>query len=96
MRLFEGWTTVRYVRLFEQLQTALTQHGIIGLLDLSVAALPPELYQPVFAVSLDLMLADGIVRDEEEQFLYKLQQACRIDSDLASQITHVILMKNQC
>lgn len=96
LRLFHGWTAARYATLFDHLQAALAQYGVLGLLDISVADLPPEFYQPAFAVSLDLMLADGIVRDEEEEFLCRLQEECHIPAELASQITHVIMIKNQC
>jgi hypothetical protein len=96
MRLFEGWTVARYTALFKKLQAILNQQGVTGLLEASVKSLPSRLSQSVFAVSVDVILADGIVRDEEEEFLYQLQKRLQIDTHLASQITRVIAIKNQC
>jgi hypothetical protein len=96
MRLFEGWTVAQYTALFQKLQALLGQQGVAGLLEASVKSLAPRFSQSVFAVSVDVILADGIVRDEEEEFLYQLQQLLQIDTPLASQITRVIAIKNQC
>jgi hypothetical protein len=96
MHLFEGWTVARYTALFQKLQAMLNQQGVTGLLETSVKNLPPRFSQSVFAVSVDVILADGIVRDEEEEFLYRLQELLQIDTPLASQITRVIAIKNQC
>ncbi len=96
MRVFEGWTVADYMALFKNLRVGLEQYGVMGLLEMSMAALPTELYQAAFAVSVDLIFADGIIRDEEEEFLYRLQQSCHIDSALASQILRVVAIKNQC
>lgn len=96
MHLFEGWTVAQYSTLFTKLRGILEQQGFVELLDKSIKNLSPKLYQAAFAVSVDLILADGIVRDEEEDFVYTLQQRFRIDPSLASQITRVIAIKNQC
>ncbi len=53
-----------------------------GCLRGSIAALPETLYQTAFVVSVDLVLADGIVRDEEEECLYRLQHALNMDSSV--------------
>jgi hypothetical protein len=95
-RLFFGWTVEQYKGLFEELHQRLRTQGWEVLLEKSAQALSPDLYQSIFAIALDLVLSDGIVRDEEEEFLYKLQKQLGIAQDLASQITHVIAIKNQC
>jgi hypothetical protein len=95
-RLFSGWTAEQYKAVFEKLHQRLNTHGWERLLEESARALSPDLYQSIFAISLDLVLSDGIVRDEEEEFLYKLQKQLGIAQDLASKITHVIAIKNQC
>lgn len=96
MRLFEGWTVGQYKSLFEKLEGILGKQGFEALLKMSVQALPEKLYQPVFAICVDLVLSDGIVNKEEKDFLYDLQHKLGIDTDLAMQITEVIMIKNRC
>lgn len=96
MRLFQNWTVGRYKALFEKLQKMLDIQGIESLLEQSLDLLPANLYQPVYAVCVDLMLADGIVNNEEKDFLDDLQEKLGIDPKLTMQITNVICIKNRC
>jgi hypothetical protein len=50
----------------------------------------------MFAVAVDLVLADGVITGEEKDFLYKLQKRLHIETNLARQITEVIAIKNRC
>ncbi len=96
MRLFQGWTVGEYKTLFEKLQNILDEQGIHSLLERSLRELSENLYQPVYAVCVDLMLADGTVNTAEKDFLYDLQKKLGIETTLAMQITDVICIKNRC
>jgi hypothetical protein len=96
MHLFEGWTVGRYKVLFEKLRDILEKQGLTALLAMSVQALPEKLYQPVYAVCVDLVLADGTINKEEKDFLFDLQHKLEINTELAMEISEVICIKNQC
>jgi len=95
MRLFDGWSDSQYQSLFDKLDDILKKQGFDTLLEKSIGALPPKLYQTVFAISVDLVLADGIVTREEKDFLYDLQQKLGMETDLATRIIEVIIIKNR-
>lgn len=95
-RLFEGWTVADYKALFRKLQNILDVQGLKALLEMSIRRLPETFYRSAFAIAVDLVLADGVLKDEEEEFLRLLQGKLLIDNALASQITEVIVIKNQC
>jgi hypothetical protein len=95
MRLFKGWTVGQYKSLFDKLRSIQEKQGFEAFLDMSVQALPPKLYQTAFAISVDLVLADGIVTKEEKDFLYDLQRRLGIKLDLATKIIEVITIKNK-
>ena len=95
MRLFEGWSDSQYQSLFDKLNDILKKQGFDTLLEKSIGALAPKLYQTVFAISVDLVLADGIVTREEKDFLYDLQQKLGMETDLATRIIEVIIIKNR-
>ena len=95
MRLFQGWPKEQYNNLFNKLLQALKQQGIENFLDLCIQALPEKFYQTAFAVSVDLVLADGTVSREEKDFLYDLQKKLGINTELATKIIEVIIIKNR-
>ena len=96
MRLFDAWAAVQYQPLFDKLNNILNNQGLDRLMEMSIESLPPKLYQTAFALSVDLVLADGIVTREEKDFLYDLQQKMGIETDLATKIIEVIIIKNRC
>jgi hypothetical protein len=51
--------------------------------------------ESVFAVATDLILVDGVVSLEEKEFLNDLYQALNLDSEVATQIVEVMLIKNR-
>lgn len=95
MRLFQGWAKEQYNTLFHNLLRVLKQQGLDTFLEMCIRVLPEKLYQTVFAISVDLVLADGSVSREEKDFLYDLQKHLEIDTELASKIIEVIIIKNR-
>ncbi len=57
-------------------------------------SLPHDLREIAFAVATDLVLADGTVTEEEQNFLNDLYQALGISSEIALQIVQVMSIKN--
>jgi len=57
--------------------------------------LPHDLRETAFAVATDLVLADGLVTDEEKTFLEQLHRSLEIPDSIALDIVRVILIKNK-
>lgn len=94
MRLFRGWSEEQYHTMSDKLLNILKQQGLDTFLETSVRSLNSKFYQTVFAIAVDLVLADGIVNKEEKDFLYDLQQKLKIETELATKIIEVIIIKN--
>jgi hypothetical protein len=56
--------------------------------------IPPRLRPSVFAVVVDLMLADNTLEREERQFVAHLATVLKVRGPLADDILRVILIKN--
>ncbi len=95
MRMFHGWLEQDYHAMTAKLLQRLDQQGFVHFLDTTIHYLDPKYYHTVFAISVDLVMADGTVTREEKDFLYLLQKKLEIDGDLANQIIGVIIIKNR-
>jgi tellurite resistance protein len=95
MKLFRSYQSDVMNAMFDKLLSILKLEGIDVLLSLAKESLPYELRPAAFAVATDLVLADGIIAQEERDFLKDLCQDLGIPTDLATQIVQVMLIKNQ-
>jgi uncharacterized tellurite resistance protein B-like protein len=95
MRLFRSYSNDVTIRMFDKLLGLLRREGIDTLLNAAKESLPQDLRESAFAVATDLVLADGIVTQEEQGFLNDLYQDLGITSDTATQIVEVMLIKNR-
>lgn len=95
MHLFQGRSKEEYQIMITKLLQMLNQQGTGIFLETTKRFLEPKFYQTVFAVSVDLVLADGTATREEKDFLYELQKKLEIDTDLANQIIGVMIIKNR-
>ncbi len=59
------------------------------------AALPEPLHRAAFANAVNQVLADGVVEDEEKEFINNLRRALGLSGDDANMIAKVIMWKNQ-
>lgn len=94
MKLFRSYSDDVMRRLFDKLLGIIRRDGINTLFNLAQESLPQDLREAAFAVATDLVLADGIVTEEEHSFLNDLYQALGISSEIALQIVQVMLIKN--
>jgi tellurite resistance protein len=95
MKLFQSHTSDAIVGMFEKLLNLLQQEGIDALFRAAQASLPENLKESAFAVATDMVLADGVVTREEQDFLNDLYHSLGIASDIANQIVQVMLIKNR-
>lgn len=87
------WNVTQYVG--RTLVGILRRQGVDVLMQAAIQALPHDLYDTVFAVATDLILADGEVTKEEENLLSSLCEALEISDDVAQEIIRVMLIKNK-
>lgn len=88
--LFEGHDVRAYYK------TVLLAHAQIGskrLIDNSVEKVSAENKASLFAVTIELLLADGIIADKEEELITYLYSALELDTDIAKNIIQSFLNK---
>lgn len=59
----------------------------------AAAVLKPELRETAFAFACEMVLADGMVGDDEEQFISFLAQTLGISEELGSAIVQVTIIR---
>ena len=95
MKLFKSYPHEMMNRLFEKILGILQGDGFNALFNAARDSLSQDLREAAFAVATDLVLAEGIVGEEEKNFLNDLYQALGVSSEIAIQIVQVILIKNR-
>ncbi|UKO96159.1 tellurite resistance TerB family protein [Nostoc sp. UHCC 0870] len=73
----------------------LWRDGFNALFNLAKESLPLELREAAFALSADLVWGEGLITDEEKNFLNDFYQALGISFDIATPILQTMLIKNQ-
>jgi len=103
-RLHEVLSTTRWAfGLGEEAVAAVARRGLglvarrgwPAVLEVSAQAIPVDLHPTVFALAVDLMLADGRLGSREGALIDQLQAALRIDAPLARAVLDVLLVKNR-
>ncbi|MEH2234754.1 tellurite resistance TerB family protein [Nostoc sp.] len=95
MKLFKSYPHEMMNRLFDKILGILQGDGFNPLFNAAKNSLSQDLREAAFAVATDLVLAEGIVAEEEKNFLNDLYQALGVSSEIAIQIVQVILIKNR-
>lgn len=95
MRLFNNWSEHQYRSTMNKLVGILRRQGPLELMEICTDYIPSDLCETAFAVATDIVLADGIVTDEEKDFISRLQRLLKVDYDLAQKIVEVMVIKNK-
>ncbi|OUL24046.1 tellurite resistance TerB family protein [Nostoc sp. 106C] len=95
LKLFRNHTNDLMNRLIEKILSILQRDGMNVLFNAAKESLNQDLREAAFAVATDLLLAEGIVTDEETIFLNDLYQALGVSREVAIKIVQVILIKNR-
>lgn len=80
--------------MLDELSGIIRHEGVNSLFDAAKDSLSEDLREKVFAIATDLVLADGILA-EEQDFLTELYQALRIRSEIGEKIIEVMTIKNR-
>ncbi len=95
MKLFRSYTDDAIASMFEMLLNTIRREGMNFVFNTAKDSLNPDMREAAFAVAADLVLADGMLAQEERDFLNDLYQSLGISSDTAKQIMDVMSIKNQ-
>ncbi|WP_349262697.1 tellurite resistance TerB family protein [Allocoleopsis sp.] len=95
MQLFRSYPGDVLQRMLDRLLSILQRQGADTLLAAALASLPHDLNETAFAVTADIVLADGEVTEEEEEFLNQLHHSLEIPEETALKIIDVMLIKNR-
>lgn len=80
--------------MLDELSGIIRHEGVNSLFDAAKDSMQEDLREAAFAIATDLVLADGILA-EEEDFLTELYQALRIRSEVGQKIIEVMFIKNR-
>ncbi|MBN3881232.1 MULTISPECIES: tellurite resistance TerB family protein [unclassified Nostoc] len=95
LKLFKSYPNEMMNRLFDKILGILQGDDFNALFNAAKDSLSQDLREAAFAVATDLVLAEGIIPEEEKNFLNDLYQALGVSSEIAIQIVEVILIKNR-
>jgi uncharacterized tellurite resistance protein B-like protein len=95
MQLFKSYPRDVMRRMFDKLFGILRRQGADALFNGAKGSLPFELRESAFAVATDLILADGVVTEQEQDFLNQLYRALEINETMALKIVEVMMLKNR-
>lgn len=95
MQLFKSYPADVMRRMIDKLFGMLKRDGVGALFNTAKESLPHELQESAFAVATDLVLADGVVTDQERDFLNQLYSALNIPDETAMKIVEVMMIKNR-
>lgn len=95
MKMFKGVNEKQMKEMFERVASVIKKQGAGAIMTSANETLTPEMKETAFAVAADLVLADGVVEDEEKKFLDELQKALCVNESLAVKIAEVLVVKNR-
>ncbi|MEH2079000.1 MAG: tellurite resistance TerB family protein [Nostoc sp.] len=101
MKLFKSYPNEMMNRLFDKILGILQSDDFNALFNAAKDSLSQDLREAAFAAATDLVLAEniipeeGIIPEEEKNFLNDLYQALGVSREIAIQIIEVVLIKNR-
>ncbi len=95
MKLFQRVNEKQFNQVMNKLLGVLKKHGPDVLVDGCCETLPKELDKAAFANACNITLADGVLEDDEKEFLNSLQQKLGLDAKVAKRIVQVMIIKNK-
>ena len=95
MKLYQHVPEQKFRGMLDRLSGALKRGGPEELMRSAIPAVPQELRETVFASAADIVLADGIVDQDEKDLLNNLMIALELDSTRAMTIVRVMVIKNK-
>ena len=95
MKLFERVNEKQFNQMMNKLHKFQKKQGVDALIEGCVKTLPKELVKTAFANACDIVLADGVVDEDEKVFMDMLQAKLDLDKQTAKTIAQVMVIKNK-
>jgi len=95
LKLFRRSDLRDLANLLNKVAGLIKKRGTGPVIEAAKAALNKEELESAFFVAVDLVLADGIVEEDEKRFLEELQKTIQMDEATATKIVEVVLIKNK-
>lgn len=95
MKLFNRFTDKQFNQMLNKLHGIVKRKGVDVLLESCCKVLPQDLHRTAFANACDIVLADGIVEQDEKVFIDKLRAALNLDAEAAKTIAEIMIVKNK-
>lgn len=95
MKLYQHVPPHKFNAMMDRIMGVLKRGGPGKLLEMAVPAVPPELRETAFANACDIVLADGVVEQDEKEFIDDLLLKLELDATRAKTIVQVMVFKNQ-
>lgn len=95
MKLFERVNEKQFDQIMNKVHKIQKQKGVDALIDACVPSLRKDLVNAAFTNACDIVLADGVVEQDEKIFMDKLQLKLGIDPNTAKTIVQVMVIKNR-
>ena len=95
MKLFERVNEKQFGQVWNKLMGVLKKHGPETLVDGCCETLPEDLRKTAFANACCIVLSDGVLEEDERQFISDLTTKLQLDAKTAKTIAQVIVIKNK-
>ena len=95
MKLYSRMNGKQFNQMMDKLHGVLKKKGVDFLIDGCVEGLPEELSKTAFTNACDIVLADGVVEEDEKEFMDALKEKLGIDPGTAKTIVQVMVVKNK-
>ena len=95
MKLFERVNEKQFNQVINKLMGVLKKNGPDVLVEGCCETLPDELRKAAFANACNIVLADGVLEEEEKQFINNLKGQLKLEANLAKTIAQVMIVKNK-
>lgn len=95
MKLYKDMSEQQLNRHIDKATGIIKRKGLEKALDIFAEALPENLARAAFSNAVNQVLADGVVEDEEKEFINNLRRALKVSPDDAQLIAKVMVWKNQ-
>ncbi|RCS52852.1 Tellurite resistance protein TerB [Bremerella cremea] len=95
MKLYQRYDGRQYGKTLNKLHGFMKKKGVDALIDACTETLPQELRKAAFANACDIVLADGVVEQDEKVFMERLRDKLQLDPKVAKTIAEVMVIKNK-
>ncbi|MEW4489315.1 tellurite resistance TerB family protein [Thalassoglobus sp. JC818] len=95
MKLYERMNEKQFNSMLNKLHGVIKKKGVDFLIEGCAAGLPDGLGNTAFANACDIVLADGVVEEDEKKFIENLRRSLKIDSGDAKLIAEIMIVKNK-